>query len=100
MKLTLYYAPIACSLVPLINLNEVGASFEVRKTNLRKGDNMTSDYLAMNPLHKMPVLIVDGRALTEKRRHQHLYRADLPRGQTAPVRVNGRTGSHFFDELV
>ena len=65
MKLTLCYAPIACSLVPLINLNEVGASFEVRKINLRKGDNMTSDYLAMNPLHKVPVLIVDGRALTE-----------------------------------
>ena len=59
MKLTLCYAPIACSLAPLINLNEVGASFEVRKINLRKGDNMTPDYLAMNPLHKVPVLIVD-----------------------------------------
>ena len=65
MKLTLCYAPIACSLVPLINLNEAGASFEVRKINLRKGDNMTSDHLAINPLHKVPVLIVDGRALTE-----------------------------------
>ena len=65
MKLTLCYAPMACSLAPLINLNEAGASFEVRKINLRKGDNMTSDYLAMNPLHKVPVLIVDGRALTE-----------------------------------
>ena len=65
MKLTLCYAPIACSLVPLINLNEAGASFEVRKINLRKGENMTPDYLAMNPLHKVPVLIVDGRALTE-----------------------------------
>ena len=65
MKLTLCYAPIACSLVPLINLNEAGASFEVRKINLRKGENMTPDYLAMNPLHKVPVLIVEGRALTE-----------------------------------
>jgi hypothetical protein len=65
MNLTLCYAPIACSLVPLINLNEAGGSFEVRKINLRKGDNMTSDYLAMNPLHKVPVQIVDGRALTE-----------------------------------
>ena len=65
MKLTLCYAPIACSLVPLINLNEAGASFEVRKINLRRGDNMTSDYLAINPLHKVPVLIADGRALTE-----------------------------------
>jgi glutathione S-transferase len=52
MNLTLCYAPIACSLVPLINLNEAGGSFEVRKINLRKGDNMTSDYLVMNPLHK------------------------------------------------
>ena len=36
MKLALSYAPIAYSLVPLINLNEVGALFEVRKINLRK----------------------------------------------------------------
>jgi glutathione S-transferase len=60
----------------------------VRKINLRKGDNITSDYLAMNPLDKVPVLIVDGRA-DRKRRHQYLYRADLPGGQTAPVQFNG-----------
>src|ERR1700677_4254740 len=72
MKLTLCYAPVACSLVPLINLNEVGASFEVRKINLRKGDNMTSDYLAMNPLHKVPVLIVDASALIENERRNTL----------------------------
>ena len=31
MKLTLCYAPIACSLVPLINPTEAGASFEVER---------------------------------------------------------------------
>ena len=102
MKLTLCYAPIACSLVPLINLNEVGALFEVREIDFRKGNNMTSDYLAIETRYGkiVAVLIVDGRALTENVAVEHLYRADLPRGQTVPVQVNGRTGSHFFDGLV
>ena len=91
MKLTLCYAPVACSLVPMINLNEVGASFEVRKINLRKGDNMTSDYLAMNPLHKVPVLIVDGRALTENVAINSYIARTYPAAQLLP--------SNSMDEL-
>src|SRR6202167_3131461 len=91
MKLTLCYAPIACSLVPLINLNEVGASFEVRKINLRKGENMTPDYLAMNPLHKVPVLIVDGRALTENVAINTYIARTYPAAQLLP--------SNSMDEL-
>src|SRR6202167_2034152 len=91
MKLTLCYAPVACSLVPLINLNEAGASFEVRKINLRKGENMTPDYLAMNPLHKVPVLIVEGRALTENVAINTYIARTYPAAQLLP--------SNSMDEL-
>ena len=65
MKLTLYYAPMACSLVPLISLNESGADFEVKPINLRKGEQTSPEYLHLNPKHKVPVLLIDGKPLTE-----------------------------------
>ena len=65
MKLTLYYAPIACSLVALISLNESGADFEVSPVNTRKAEQMKPEFLRINPKHKVPVLLIDGEPLTE-----------------------------------
>ena len=65
MKLILYYAPIACSLVPVIALNEAGAEFEIRVVDFRKGAHMSTEYLRINPKHKVPVLDIDGDPLTE-----------------------------------
>jgi len=65
MKLTLYYAPVACPLVPLVTLHESGAEFEVRPISLKDGQQHNADYLRLNPKGKVPVLVVDGEALTE-----------------------------------
>jgi glutathione S-transferase len=65
MKLTLYYAPIACSLVPLITLNESGAPFDVHTVLLAKGQQKTPEYLKLNPKGKVPALAIDGEVLTE-----------------------------------
>ncbi|MDB5864833.1 MAG: hypothetical protein JWO70_2639, partial [Betaproteobacteria bacterium] len=35
MKLTLYYAPMTCALVPYVTLTEAGAEFDVRDVNTR-----------------------------------------------------------------
>lgn len=65
MNIVLYYAPVACSLVPYVTLTEAGAEFEVRPISLRKGQQKSPDYLKLNPKHKVPLLIVDGKKLTE-----------------------------------
>ena len=65
MKLVLYYAPFTCALAPYITLTEAGAEFEARPLNLRKQQQMAADYLAINPKHKVPVLLIDGEPLTE-----------------------------------
>ncbi|MGE0626180.1 MAG: glutathione S-transferase family protein [Hyphomicrobiaceae bacterium] len=65
MQIVLYYAPIACSMVPYINLTEAGASFEVETINLGTGQQMSPQYLKINPKHKVPLLVVDGRTLSE-----------------------------------
>ena len=65
MKLTLYYAPVACSMVPYINLSEAGADFEVVAINFRAGQHHGPEYLQVNPKHKVPALVIDGEVLTE-----------------------------------
>lgn len=65
MKLRLYYAPIACSLVPLVSLYEAAADFEIRPISLHKGHHLEPEFLQLNPKHMVPVLVVDGEPLTE-----------------------------------
>jgi glutathione S-transferase len=63
--LTFYFDPGASSMAVHIGLHEVGAEFDARPISLAKGENRTSDYLAINPSGKVPTLLVDGRPLTE-----------------------------------
>ena len=65
MKLTLYYAPVTCALAPYVTLTEAKAEFEVRPLNFRKGQHMAPEYLKLNPEHKVPVLVVDGKPLSQ-----------------------------------
>jgi len=75
MKIALYYAPITCALAPYITLTEAGADFEVRPLNFRKQQHMSPEYLKINPKHKVPMLEVDGRTLTENVAiHQWVHR--------------------------
>ncbi len=63
--LTFYFAPGSSSMAPHIALHETGASFEGKPLSLAKKDTRTPAFLAINPAGKVPVLLVDGRALTE-----------------------------------
>jgi glutathione S-transferase len=65
MDIVLYFAPNTCALVSYITLTEANAPFEVRPLNFRKHQQRTPDFLKVNPKHKVPVLVVDGRPLTE-----------------------------------
>lgn len=65
MKLQLYYAPRACSIVPLITLAEAGATFDVIDVDLRRQQHHADEFTRLNPKHKVPVLLIDGRPLTE-----------------------------------
>ena len=69
MKLELYFAPGACSFVPHFGLEAIqaatGQSFEPKLVKLHKGENKVPEYLALNPNAQVPVLMVDGQALTQ-----------------------------------
>lgn len=85
MKLTLCYSPMACSLIPLITLNEAGATFDIRAVNMAKGEHNKPDYLELNPKHKVPVLIIDGEPLTENVAIQIWIARNFPQAKLLPA---------------
>ena len=63
--LTLYWSPGACSFVPHVALEATKAPFEPKLVKLHRGEQRTPDYLALNPNAQVPVLVVDGKPLTQ-----------------------------------
>lgn len=84
MNLTLYYAPVACSLVPYVTLTEAGAPFEVRTINLGAKQQQSPEFLAVNPKHKVPVLVIDGKPLTENVAIQQWIADTFPEARLKP----------------
>ena len=85
MKLTLYFAPMTCALVPFITLTEAGANFEVQAVNTRNGGNRTPEFLKLNPKHKVPVLVIDGEPLTENVALQVWINRQFPKAKLLPA---------------
>jgi glutathione S-transferase len=52
-------------MAPHIALHEIGAPFEARCLSFLRKDQRAPDYLALNPLGKVPLLVIDGRPLSE-----------------------------------
>jgi glutathione S-transferase len=63
--LTLYFSPGSSSMAVHIALHEIGAPFEAKSLSLAAKDTRTAAFLAINPVGKVPALLIDGRVLTE-----------------------------------
>jgi len=67
--LKLYFGPGACSFVPHAALEIIraatGEAFETQAVKLHKGEQKLPEYLALNPLGLVPVLLVEGKPLTQ-----------------------------------
>ena len=66
MTLSLYFAPNTCAIVPLISLYEAGAVFTPKPIDFRRRQNKSPNYLAINPLHKVPVLLIQDELLKDE----------------------------------
>ncbi len=100
MEIVLYYAPITCALAPYITLTEADAEFEVRPLNFGKGENNSLEYLKINPKHKVPLLIVDGKTSERKCGYPNLDRANLPTGKVAAARSVARIAGDLIAVVV
>lgn len=63
--LTLYFAPGACSRVPLVALETIGVPFETELVAFMKGAHKSPQFKALNPSSKIPVLVANGEAISQ-----------------------------------
>jgi len=63
--LVLYFAPGSSSMAPHIALHEAGLPFEGRPVSFARREQRHAGLLAHNPAGMVPVLLTDGRPLTE-----------------------------------
>ena len=64
-KLTLYHAAPSRSSITRWMLEEVGEPYDIHLLNLSRGDTHTPDYLAVNPMGKVPALKHGDTVITE-----------------------------------
>jgi glutathione S-transferase len=62
---TIFMYPGACSRVTMTALEEIGADYEARTVDLGADVQHGADYLAINRKGKVPMLVMDGKSLTE-----------------------------------
>jgi glutathione S-transferase len=73
--ITLYFARASRAFVPLWLLEELGLPYRLKRLNLRRGDQKTRAYVALNPMGKVPTL-TDGEAVVTENPAICLYLAD------------------------
>ncbi|HEY1473860.1 MAG TPA: glutathione S-transferase [Pseudolabrys sp.] len=64
-NLTLYHASPSRSSIALWMLEELGQPYDIKLLSLQAGDNLKPDYLAINPMGKVPALRHGDTVITE-----------------------------------
>jgi glutathione S-transferase len=64
-NLTLYHASPSRSSIVLWMLEELGQPYDIKLISLSKGDNMQPDFLAINPMGKVPAIRHGNTVITE-----------------------------------
>lgn len=93
--LVLYHAVPSRGVIVRWMLEEVGEPYEVRLLNLKAGDQLKPEYLAVNPMGKVPALVHKGTVLTESAAIC-CYLADaFPKAGLAPAIGDPRRGPYL-----
>jgi glutathione S-transferase len=83
--LTLFHAPHTRSSGALALLEELGATYKLHLLNMKAGEQRQSAYLAINPMGKVPAVML-GDALVTEQVAVYIFLADLyPRAGLAPA---------------
>jgi glutathione S-transferase len=81
---TLYYSPGTASMVVHLALLEIGAPYRLEKIDFDGIASRSPDYLRLNPLGRVPTLVVDGTAYFESAALLMLLAERHPEANLAP----------------
>lgn len=92
---TFFHAPNTRSSGVLALLEELQADYELKLLNLKAGDNRRAEYLAVNPMGKVPA-IRHGDALVTEQAAVYMYLAELyPQSGLAPLPGDALRGPYL-----
>lgn len=95
MSIVCYHHPFTRASAVVWMLEEVGEPYELRWLDLMKGEGRSPEYLALNPMGKLPTL-VDGDTVVTEVAAIGLYLADrYAPGRLAPALDDPRRGTYF-----
>lgn len=95
MELTLYYAPRTRSFAALWLLEELGEKYRLESFDIETGRHKKADYLALNPMGKVP-LVLDGDVAISELGAIAIYLSDLyPQAQLCPL-INNEKRSDYL----
>lgn len=95
MSIVLYHHPFSRAATVIWMLEEVSVPYELRYVDLMKGEQKHPDFLAKNPMGKLPVL-VDGDTVVTEVAAIGLYLADrYGQGKLAPALDDPRRGTYY-----
>lgn len=93
--LVFHHAPNTRSTGTLILLEELGAPYRLHLLNMKQGEQRTPDYLAINPMGKVPAISHRGELITEQAA-VFIYLADtFPQAGLAPSLDDPQRGPYL-----
>ncbi|MEF2550469.1 glutathione S-transferase family protein [Aurantimonas sp. A2-1-M11] len=95
-RMTFYYNPMSRAATARWMLEEVGAEYETVPVDFEAGDNRKPDFLAINPMGKIPTLVLDdGTVLTETAAILAWLADAYPSAGLAPAPGTPSRGSYY-----
>ncbi len=93
--IVLFHAPHTRSSGTRILLEELGAPYELRTVNMKAGEQRKPEFLAVNPMGKVPAILHRGALVTEQVAI-YIYLADLfPQAGLTPALDDPRRGPYL-----
>jgi glutathione S-transferase len=82
--LKLYYSPGSCALASHIALEETGAAYAAERVDFKSNQQISPEYLAINPKGRVPALVTDRGILTETPAILAFIASSFPQAKLAP----------------
>ncbi len=93
--ITLYHCPNSRSNAALYLLEELGQPYEIVITDVRAGDGQKLEYLAINPMGKVPAIRDDGEVVSEMGAISVYLGDKYPQANLAPPIGDPRRGAYL-----
>lgn len=94
-RIIFYHNPQSRAAIVHWMLEEVGADYEVRLIDFQKGDNRRPDFLAVNPMGKIPTIVDRGAVVTEAAAICAYLADRFPQAGLAPAPGSLERGAYY-----